>query len=185
MATSRHYYGFLISNENFNSWEINAPAAIHRKVGHLLREMNLLDGNRELPFDQLKSEKWKKPARELWTTLTDSSKTNLFDGLKELIIVPDGSLWYVPFAALQVGPDGKSEPLVSKVRLRMAPLVSMTLQERVGVQPRPRPPWCWGNLRDATMPRWHRLPSTISARRSLARWHCRARFPHRVQSTPA
>ena len=127
VATSRHYYGFLISNDNFNSWEINAPAAVHRKVGHLLREMNLLDGNRELPFDQLKSEKWKKPARELWTTLTDSSKTNLFDGLKELIIVPDGSLWYVPFAALQVGHDGKSEPLVSKVRLRMAPLVSMTL----------------------------------------------------------
>jgi len=137
VATGRHYYGFLISHDQFNSWEVGAPAAIHRKVGQLLREMSLLDANRELSLDQLRSTKWKKPARELWATLTDSSKTDLFDGLQQLIIVPDGSLWYVPFAALQVGPDGNSVPLVSKVRLRMAPLVSLTTPEGRGRISRP------------------------------------------------
>lgn len=126
-ATSRHYYGFLITPDGFNSWEINAPAAVHRKVGALLRELGLLDANREMPLDQLTSDKWKKPARDLWGTLTDNSKTELFDGLQELIIVPDRTLWYIPFAALQVGAEGQTESLITKVPLRIAPLVSMTL----------------------------------------------------------
>lgn len=127
VATRRHYYGFLLTHDAFNSWEINAPAAIHRKVGLLLKELGMFDANREMQLDQLNGQQWKKPARELWDALTANSKTDLFAGLEELIIVPDGSLWYVPFAALQAGDEAHSEPLIAKVRLRMAPLVSMAV----------------------------------------------------------
>lgn len=126
-ATRRHVYGFLITHDGFNGWEVNSPAAVQRKVVQLLREMGMTDANRDIPQELLIGDKWQKPSRELWALLTDNAKTELFEGLDELIIVPDGPLWYVPFAALQVGPEGQSEPLISKVRLRLAPLVAMTV----------------------------------------------------------
>ena len=43
----------------------------------------------------------------------------------ELVIVPDGLLWYVPWEALPIGDD--ETPLLSRVKIRYAPTVGLSL----------------------------------------------------------
>jgi len=48
----------------------------------------------------------------------------------ELIIVPDGPLWYVPFEALQIQKDNEKTALIDKVRIRYAPMISLVVPDK-------------------------------------------------------
>jgi len=52
-----------------------------------------------------------------------------------LIIVPDGSLWYLPFEMLPIGDPKEYRPLISKVRVRYTPTVGLALPVREGRKP--------------------------------------------------
>ena len=53
------------------------------------------------------------------------SRADFATKFDELIIVPDGILWYVPFEALQVQADGQLRPLISRFRIRYAPTAGL------------------------------------------------------------
>ena len=56
----------------------------------------------------------------------NGNKGDFWGKYDELIVVPDGALWYVPFEALQVPTaTGDTVPLVSKIRIRLAPTASL------------------------------------------------------------
>ena len=66
---------------------------------------------REVQQTQLGEESWRQAARDLTDALISNSKSggtkvNLSDNIDELIVVPDGPLWYLPFECLQVAPAG-------------------------------------------------------------------------------
>ena len=48
--------------------------------------------------------------RRCWTRILKGSQADFSQTFDELIIVPDGVLWYVPFEALQVNVEGKLQP---------------------------------------------------------------------------
>ena len=58
------------------------------------------------------------------------------ESYRELTIVPDGVLWYVPFEALQVVEDGVSTPLIGKLRIRYAQTISLVPPDPRGVNRR-------------------------------------------------
>ena len=57
--------------------------------------------------------------------LLKGSRADFATKFDELIIVPDGLLWYVPFEALQVQVDGQLRPLISRFRIRYAPTAGL------------------------------------------------------------
>src|SRR5690606_5724177 len=82
---------------------------------------------------------WKPLAQQLFRALTNqkSDDTTIipWDNCQELIIVPQGPLWYLPFEAVPINDGDTTIPLLAKVRVRYAPLVSLTVPDR-----RPRSP---------------------------------------------
>jgi tetratricopeptide (TPR) repeat protein len=124
-ATSRYVFGMAISREKFNGWQIEAPREVTKKVTDLLREMGHHDGNKALDGKDLANVKWKPIARELLSLLTDNVPPELWDEHQEVIFVPDSVLWYLPFEALQVGPEESSQSLLSKMPVRYAPTISL------------------------------------------------------------
>ena len=125
-ATGRYVYAFAFSKENLGYWRIPAPNRIRQSVKVMLREMGNFDRNTAVSADQMASDKWKKPAQELLEKLTQHPKAEWWNKFSELVIVPDGVLWYVPFAALQVTEkDGTLRPLISKVRVRFSPTIGL------------------------------------------------------------
>ncbi len=60
-----------------------------------------------------------------WTACLKGSRADFATKFDELIIVPDGLLWYVPFEALQVQADGQLRPLISRFRIRYVPTAGL------------------------------------------------------------
>lgn len=134
-STNRYVYAFMVSRDNYGHWQIEAPAKVRVKLKDLLKGMALHDRNQALPLKELSETKWKGDALELTQLLlsnTDPAAWNRFD---ELIVVPDGMLWYLPFEVLQLGEGESTTSLVDRVRIRYAPTVSLVQPDRRRMPP--------------------------------------------------
>ncbi|MBN2474341.1 MAG: CHAT domain-containing protein [Pirellulales bacterium] len=134
-ATSRHLYGFLMNNEKYAYWQVGTPAALSRRIVELLREMGHFQQNHELALKDLEDNQWKQSAREILELILKGSDADFTQKLDELVIVPDGALWYLPFEALQVDVGGQLRPLISRFPLRYAPTVSLAVPTGRGRRP--------------------------------------------------
>jgi len=133
-SAGREMYGFLITNDKYGLWPVPRVDQIKGKLTVLLRQLGNFDPNRELTAAELRDETWKKTSAELRAMLLSGAKAdNVLGDLDELIVVPDGLLWYVPFEALPVGEEENSPPMIARVKIRYAPTVALAVAD-----PRPR-----------------------------------------------
>ena len=132
LRTTRGYYAFLLNNEQYVYWTLPGVNLLRRDLVALLRDLGQYDRNRSLSFRDLADEKWKKSSGKLLDSLVSSSKVDLAQSFKRLIVVPDGVLWYVPFEALQVKTKGTTKSLVDLVEVTYAPTAAMAVREGRG-----------------------------------------------------
>lgn len=146
-ATANTTHAWLISKERYAGWKIDSPQVLERRLAKLLTAMGNYDSNRELQQSQLGEDGWRQAARDVTEMLFSNSKAsgtkvNLSDNIDELIVVPDGVLWYLPFESLQVSTaganpknrsrDGKDlVPLISRSRVRYLPTMGLAMPERL------------------------------------------------------
>jgi tetratricopeptide (TPR) repeat protein len=124
-ATSRQMYGFLLNDEKYGYWPIASAPGVSKELTALLRDLGQYGPLHEIPVKDLGEGNWKQPAGRLLDQLLKGSRADFAQKFDELIIVPDGLLWYVPFEALQVNVGGKQRPLIAQARIRYAPTVSL------------------------------------------------------------
>ncbi len=118
-------YGFLLNNEKYSYWPIGSPAMLSRQIAGLLRQMGHFQQNHELSVKDLADKQWRNSAHRLLQLLLKNSQADFTKKFDELVIVPDGVLWYLPFEALQVEVDGELRPLISRFRIRYVPTASL------------------------------------------------------------
>jgi len=130
-------YGFLLNQENYTFWRMPHAAQVSRAVLATLRAMGQYERNSQFTVAELSSQDWKASATGLLSGLLEGSKADFASDFPELVIVPDGLMWYVPFEALQVEVAGQSRPLIDRFRIRYAPTVSLAAPPDVqrGVSP--------------------------------------------------
>jgi tetratricopeptide (TPR) repeat protein len=124
-ATRGRLYAFLLNNEKYAYWQISSPAVLFREIVGMLREMGHFQQNHELALKDLSNEQWKKSASQILQLLLKGSQADFSQKFDELVIVPDGVLWYLPFEALEVEVDGELRPLISRFRIRYVPTASL------------------------------------------------------------
>ena len=132
-ATRDSTYAWLMSSDRCAMWKIESPPLLEKKIAALLRTIGNIDADHELPRDKLADETWKGASRDVVAALVAGSKVNLAGAIDELIIVPDGLLWYLPFEALDVGgakPGDSPAPLLAKTRIRYLPTMGLAMPER-------------------------------------------------------
>ncbi len=131
-VSSRHLYGFLLGNDRakYSTWTVSSPVQVAKHLKDMLREIGNYDANRSVPVAELSKDDWKKSAAGLFDLLLPSSaKVQLPENMEELVIVPDGLLWYVPFEALEVPKADRRVPLISQTRVRYAITASMAVPD--------------------------------------------------------
>jgi len=133
-TSDRYILGFAIAKDKFSAWQIESPAAVLKQLAELLKQMGLADRKTGLDPAALKDETWKATAANLLQTLTNNANSSAWDMYRELILVPDGPLWYVPFEALQVPGRAGSVPLISKVRIRYLPTAGLVTMKGPGAK---------------------------------------------------
>jgi len=131
-ATNRQIYATLLAKEKYASWKVERPELLQKKIIAMLRTMGNYDGARELPQTQFSDKAWEQAAREAIDAFLKGSKVNFAQKFDELVVVPDGLLWYLPFEAVHVGDAKASATLIDKTRIRYAPTMGLAFTGRTG-----------------------------------------------------
>jgi tetratricopeptide (TPR) repeat protein len=138
-ATSRDVYGFLIiKDQSPIGWRIPSASRIRGAIAGMLKEWGNLDANYSVQQKDIVSEEWKATSRELYFLLTNRRSATTepaYAEIDELVIVPYGVLWYLPFESLLAGSDEAPQPWLSTMRIRYAPLASVAIPDKRGVPP--------------------------------------------------
>lgn len=127
--TSRNMHVFQVGKlggqEVYGEWRVTSTRML-TPAKTLLRDLGNYGPNRVMKASDLENTDWRKSATEIMQSIYGVQ--TMPEGVQELIVVPDGIFWYVPFEALQVpaGPD-VTQSLVSKMRIRYAPTLGLML----------------------------------------------------------
>lgn len=135
-SSNGQLWAFLMSNDRYGFWPVKGHTMLPGKIRTLLQQIGNNGQNFDLTAKILKDDDWKKTAQDILQILVKDSQASLAEQFKELIIVPEGILWYLPFEALQVPGATGSDALISVVRMRIAPTVALG----VNSDPRSRKP---------------------------------------------
>jgi len=131
-AAGGQLHGFLLNQERCRHWPVKNAAQLPKRISNLMREMGNIDQNRDLGTKEIAASQWREVAGELLSVLLEGSQADFSQKFPELVIVPDGVLWYLPFEALTVKVDGQLQPLISRFRIRYAPTMSLAVADGRG-----------------------------------------------------
>jgi hypothetical protein len=116
--------GFLLTNTASTIWNCGPTGAISKNLSEFLRDLGNHDRNNALDEKQLASTDWHESGQALFHSLFDGSSINPAT-MKELVVIPDGLVWYVPLAALPIKLDEGIAPLVSHSKIRVVPTMGL------------------------------------------------------------
>ncbi|WP_202921209.1 CHAT domain-containing protein [Anatilimnocola aggregata] len=133
--TSRNLHGFAFTNEQYAYFTLESPAKLKAEMMDLFKKLSLYDRNAAVPVEDLASDAWKTPAAAILKKLSNGAGAEDWAKYKELIIVPDSFLWYVPFEALPLPGSETGASLISHLNIRYAPTMSLVLGDRRGQKP--------------------------------------------------
>ena len=132
MATSKGYHFFLLNQKSLQYATFIKTRTLHRQISDWLKSVG---GNQASVNDkQITGTGWEKDSKLIAEVLFAKVLPDQWSGVKELIVVPDGALWYLPFEALLVGPTDNETLLSEKVGIRYCPTASLAFGGQRPVQ---------------------------------------------------
>ena len=136
IETKRALFGFFMGREKYGQWRIDNPKRVRAMVSKLLRAMGHFEKNTALGEKELANQEWQPLANELMAELTNGFDRTTLTDFEELVIVPDGLLWYVPFEMLPTswGTSTTYTPLIQEIRVRYLPTVALAQRKTAGFE---------------------------------------------------
>ncbi len=133
-STSAATHLFFVNANNTQYLTAVAPRDLQRMVGGLLKEIGVSE--KQIDADSLSAEDWKERAAEIGQQLWGEITPEMWANYRELVIIPDGLLWYLPFEIIQSGEGEERKTLFDLIQIRYSPLLSLAFFEQ-----RPKPTW--------------------------------------------
>ena len=132
MATSNGYHIFLLNQKSLQYVAMIKTRTMHREISSWLKAIG---GNQtSVDAKQITSKDWQKGSKSIAEVLFAKMRPDQWSRVKELVIVPDGALWYLPFEALLVGSAGNETVLSEQVGVRYCPTASLAFGGQRPVQ---------------------------------------------------
>jgi tetratricopeptide (TPR) repeat protein len=153
-VTSRNMYAFAIAQDRYAAFTVQQTGKIKQDVVEVLKGMGHHDRNQPVAIEDLKANGWKPAAQRLLAQLTNDAKAEEWTKYRELVIVPDGVLWYLPFEALPAPGMSRGDtaswsrgdtanergtmPLLMQLPVRYAPTLGLAVSDGRREKPIPR-----------------------------------------------
>jgi hypothetical protein len=134
-AVGGDMYGLLVTQDGTHLWRLPDERRLRTTVGELLRALGNYSANRTLPPEELADDRWRKVAAETYSAIFADSRLDLTK-TTELVIVPDGLLWYLPFETLIPPGADPANTLAESVPIRYGPTAALAMRR---AQPLRRP----------------------------------------------
>ena len=138
LKTESGYHQYVMTQQTRRYLGVIRERDMKRSVVNLYKGLGVTDANNAVEATFLQGKDWQAPAAELKSLLFEKYDDDQWENFEELIVVPDGILWYVPFEILQTGAQANWTNLHESVRIRYLPLISLTSSSRQKNDPRTR-----------------------------------------------
>jgi len=128
--TATGLFGALETRDRSIAWQVRQAAGLPGEVKTLAKSLLLSDKAAAVPVDRLVAGDWQGSASRIERMLFENARgVSLAEGIEELIVVPDGWLWYLPFEILPIASNqaGDRRPLWEVCRIRYAPTRSLAV----------------------------------------------------------
>ncbi len=153
LQTGSGYHQFMITQQARHYLGVARTRDVQRGVATLYKKLGITDANNSVDTALLKGTEWKEKAAELKNLIFAKYHDDQWQNFDELVVVPDGVLWYVPFEILQTGGDETAwKNLHESVRIRYLPIVSLASQSNRPTQPESRMAVVTGKLHSKAVP---------------------------------
>jgi hypothetical protein len=119
-------FGFLVTNKEAHIWQLRDPRRLRTEVGELLRAMGNFGPNRQLSLTELGSDKWRKAAADVFTSVFTNARLDVAK-TASLVIVPDDVLWHLPFEVLVPDAANTETLLADRVLIRYGPTAALAI----------------------------------------------------------
>lgn len=124
VATFNGYHQMLVTKGTVRYLGFSGIRNVHRAVATWLRQLGV--NEQAVDFAKLNEDDWKKSSREMVKLLFPDSKAEDWEAINELLIIPDGAFWYLPFEALLIKDQDDNERFLSEaVHVRYAPTLAL------------------------------------------------------------
>ena len=100
LVTARKVHLFLITRGKLQHHTLVSSSAPKRHLIKLLEKLGNHSRRYLINKKILTDQSWKQKAKALFHSIASGISQDRWNGIKELIVVPDGFLWYVPFELL-------------------------------------------------------------------------------------
>ena len=90
------------SHDRTVTWNVQQPAVLAKEIATLAKSIGIFDPVAPVSAERFGDTQWRAVAGRIAELLFENSKVSLQTGIDELVIVPDGLLWYLPFELLPV-----------------------------------------------------------------------------------
>jgi hypothetical protein len=134
-ATSRQIYRFALDKDRYGMAPPLAFGPLEETLARLLRQIGNHDRNQPVAAEDLRATEWQKTGAQLMAVLTDDVASDVWAPYRELVIVPDGVVWYVPWEMLPPPGDTRSAHVISRWPVRQAPSLGLALPPREAPPP--------------------------------------------------
>ena len=130
LQTTAGIHSFLVTKDNFGYQQLTNGRQFKQQLAALLRELGHYDKNAAVKSSLLVDTEWKTTAAKITQLLIPKIKSEFLEKHEELVIVPDGLVWYMPMEILQLGEGEKQKSVFDLIKTRYAPTVSTSLPDQ-------------------------------------------------------
>ncbi len=124
------YHVMTLGSARYSIEGTVAARDLDRKILELLKRVGVGDKAAIYDSDELASDEWRSTAREISGMIFQKSDAQSMSAIEELIVIPDGKVWYLPMELLQHGSDQQSASLIDTVRIRYAPMAALGVPDQ-------------------------------------------------------
>jgi hypothetical protein len=171
LATTQRVHAFALTADRVGHWLVENPGKIKADTQEIYKAWGLFDRLQPVAAADLKDTAWRTPAERIAAALTNQMKPADWEKYQELVLIPDRTLWHLPWEALPAG-SGSEEPLLFRVRMRYAPLLGLAFPDPRVTQRTPRLAVAVGlpNTRDTADRLQEAFDGMIAAPERAERW---------------
>lgn len=119
LQTAAGYHIFFFDDQRARYFGLVDAAALKKGVGKMLSAMGVAANYADPQL--LATDDWKDAVTEFQGNLLEDISEDQLASTKELIVIPDGLLWYVPFEAFLIGDGDDRRPLIERTKVRYCP----------------------------------------------------------------
>lgn len=125
LRTKNGYHQFALNQQNRRYLGMVRERDIRKGVAGLLKEIGVSDQSGAIDVKTIEALDWKKDAAALREKIFPDVDDAQWGEFREMVVVPDGLLWYLPFEILQTGDGDDLKNLGDRLKIRYSPTLNL------------------------------------------------------------